>query len=412
MKTLIKAARLIDGTGSAPVENPTLVVSGGKIESIVTGELPSYLAGSDVHDHPGATILPGLIDTHVHLNLPGDGTILEDAVRESEGVLVATSAYATAKALKAGITTVRDLGAKGRTAIDVRRALQLGHGDGARVVACGQAITVTGGHVWYLGGEADGVDGVRRKVREMVKLGADFIKVMASGGGTVGTQSWNPSFSQAELDALVEEAHRFGRKATAHCLCARSIEMAIDAGFDQLEHAGFIADRTGRQVYEPAVADKLAKSGIPVTGTLAVGGAVLRELRGRETLSPTDAAFLARWENAAAQNLLQFRKLREAGVTFVAGTDAGWRFTRFDDLPLEMELMQEGGMSAMDTIVAATGYAAQVIDIAHETGSLKPGLAADILVVGGDPLADFAALRDVRLVIQAGTVKVAYDANA
>lgn len=405
MKTLIKAARLIDGTGAAPVENPTLVVSGGKIEAVITGELPSDLADAERHEFPGATILPGLIDTHVHLNLPGDGTLLEEAVRESEGVLVATSALATGKALKAGITTLRDLGAKGRTAIDVRRALQLGHGDGARVVACGQAITVTGGHVWYLGGEADGVDGVRRKVREMVKLGADFIKVMASGGGTVGTQSWNPSFSQDELDALVDEAHRFDRKATAHCLCARSIEMAIDAGFDQLEHAGFIADRTGRQVYEPAVAEKLAKSGIPVTGTLAVGGAVLRELRARPSLSEAEAAFLARWEKSAAQNLDQFRKLREAGVSFVAGTDAGWRFTRFDDLPLEMSLMQEGGMSAMETIVSATGYAAEVIDIAHETGSLKPGLAADILVVAGDPLVDLAALGDIRLVMQAGKVK-------
>jgi imidazolonepropionase-like amidohydrolase len=405
VKTLIKAARLIDGTGAAPVDNPVLVIAGGRIESVITGELPSDLANAEIHDYPGATILPGLIDTHVHLNLPGDGTILEDAVRETEGVLVATSALATGKALKAGITTLRDLGAKGRTAIDVRRALQLGHGDGARVVACGQAITVTGGHVWYLGGEADGVDGVRRKVREMVKLGADFIKVMASGGGTVGTQSWNPSFSQAELDALVDEAHRFDRKATAHCLCARSIEMAIDAGFDQLEHAGFIADRSGRQVYEPAVAAKLAKSGIPVTGTLAVGGAVLRELRAKPSLSETEAAFLARWEKSAAQNLDQFRKLREAGVKFVAGTDAGWRFTRFDDLPLEMTLMQEGGMTAMETIVAATGYAAEVIDINNETGSLKPGLAADVLVVDGDPLADLAALRDVRLVMQAGKVK-------
>lgn len=98
---------------------------------------------------------------------------------------------------------------------------------------------------------------------------------------------------------------------------------------------------------------------------------------------------------------------REAGVTFVAGTDAGWRFTRFDDLPLEMELMQEGGMTAMETIVSATGYAAEVIDIAHQTGSLKPGLAADILVVGGDPLADLTALRDVRLVMQGGLVKPA-----
>lgn len=98
---------------------------------------------------------------------------------------------------------------------------------------------------------------------------------------------------------------------------------------------------------------------------------------------------------------------REAGVTFVAGTDAGWRFTRFDDLPLEMELMQEGGMIAMETIVSATGYAAEVIHIAHQAGSLKPGLAADILVVGGDPLADLTALRDVRLVMQGGLVKPA-----
>ncbi|SDF82179.1 amidohydrolase family protein [Bosea robiniae] len=407
MKTLIKAAQLIDGTGAAPVQDPVLVVSGGKVEAVLSGPVPAELSGTETHDYPGATILPGLIDTHVHLNLPGDGTILEDAVRETEGVLVATSALATVKALKAGITTLRDLGAKGRTAIDVRRALQLGHGEGARVVACGQAITITGGHVWYLGGEADGVDGVRKKVREMIKLGADFIKVMASGGGTVGTQSWNPAFSQEELNAMVDEAHRFDRKATAHCLCARSIEMAIEAGFDQLEHAGFISDRTGRQVYEPAVAEKLAKSGIPVTGTLAVGGAVLRELRGRPSLTETEAAFLVRWEKSAAQNLYQFRQLREAGVSFVAGTDAGWRFTRFDDLPLEMELMQEGGMTAMETIVSATGYAAKVIDIETQTGSLTPGLAADVLVVGADPLSHLAALRDVRLVMQGGKVLTA-----
>lgn len=142
-----------------------------------------------------------------------------------------------------------------------------------------------------------------------------------------------------------------------------------------------------------------------MTGTLAVGGAVLRELRGKDELSPTEAAFLARWENAAAQNLMQFSKLREAGVTFVAGTDAGWRFTRFDDLPLEMELMRNGGMGAMETIVAATGFAAKVIDIADQTGSLKPGMAADVLVVAGDPLADLVALRNVRMVMQGGSLK-------
>ena len=407
MKTLIKAARLIDGTGTAPLKDPILVIAGGKVEAVLSGAIPSEFAGAEIHDYPGATILPGLIDTHVHLNLPGDGTLLEEAMRETEGVLMATSAFAVGKALSAGITTVRDVGAHGRSAIDLRRALQLGHGEGARVLACGQPITVTGGHTWYFGGEADGEDGVRRKVREMVKLGADFIKVMASGGGTIGTQSWKPSFTPGELRALADEAHRFDRLATAHCLCAQSIDDVIAAGFDQIEHAGFIADRRGNQVYEPAIAERLAKSGIPVTSTLAVGGAVLREMRARTTLTPTDQAFLARWEKTTADNMAQFRKLREAGVTFVAGTDAGWRFTRIDDLPLEIAMMHEGGMTTMEALVAATGLAARIIGIGDETGTLKPNLAADVLVVDGDPLTDLAALNKVRLVMQAGKVKLA-----
>jgi imidazolonepropionase-like amidohydrolase len=402
VKTLIKASRLIDGTGAAPVENPILVIAGGKIESVVTGELPSDLANAETYEYPGATILPGLIDAHVHLNLPGDGTILEDAMREPEGVLMATSTFAVGKALRAGITTVRDLGAHQRSTIDLRRALQLGHGEGARIQVCGQPITITGGHTWYFGGEADGVDGVRRKVREMVKLGADFIKVMASGGGTIGTQSWKPSFSQEELNALADEAHRFDRRITGHCLCARSIEMVIEAGFDQMEHAGFIADRTGHQAYEPAVAEKLAKSGIPVTTTLAVGAAVIRQLKEQENLSQTQAALLGRWERMRADNLAQFRKLREAGVTFVAGTDAGWRYTRFDDLPLELEQMHDGGMTAMEAIVSATKGAANVMGLSGEVGALRPNMIADVLVVDGNPLEDLSDLRKVRLVVQRG----------
>ena len=114
-------------------------------------------------------------------------------------MLVATAAFGSARALAAGITTVRDVGAARATVFDVRRAQAMGHGHGARILACGQPITITGGHTWYLGGEADGEEALRRKVREMCKLGADFIKVMASGGGTLGTQSWLPSFRPAEF---------------------------------------------------------------------------------------------------------------------------------------------------------------------------------------------------------------------
>jgi imidazolonepropionase-like amidohydrolase len=411
--TLIRADRLIDGTGAAPLQDAVLVVDGGRIVGAFQGAPPEGLvtANAEVLDFPGCTIMPGMIDTHVHLNLPGDGTSLEDAVREPEGVLVATSVFTAATALAAGITTVRDVGAYGTTAIDLRRALELGLAKGPRVLACGQPITITGGHTWYFGGEADGEDGLRRKVRHMAKIGADFIKVMGSGGGTVNTISWLPSYRREEMMALADEAHRLDRKITVHCLCAESIDYAVDAGVDQIEHAGFLVDRSGRQEFVPAVAEKLARSGIPVTGTLAVGGAVVQVMEAKEERTPEEEALLTRWRKMLDDNLSQFRKLREAGVPFVAGTDAGWRFTPFDGLPLELELMHRGGMPTMEAIVSATGFAAKVIGIDNKVGTLSKGLAADVIVVGGNPLDDLARLRDLRLVMQAGKVLSRQDAE-
>ena len=405
MKKLLMADRLIDGTGAAPIRKAVLEVKDGKIVAVHQGSAPA--AGAEVMEFRGCTIMPGMIDTHVHLNLPGDGTSLEDAVRQPEGVLVATSIFTAQRALAAGITTVRDVGAMGSTAIHVRRALELGYGTGPRVLAGGQPITITGGHTWYFGGEADGEADLRRKVRHMVKLGADFIKVMGSGGGTVNTRSWLPSYSREEMAALADEAHRLGRRITVHCLCAQSIDYAIDAGVDQIEHAGFIADGKGNQKFEPAVGEKLARSGIPVTSTLAVGGAVVETMQAKQQRTPDEEALLTRWIKMLDENLRQFRMLREAGVTFVAGTDAGWRFTPFDGLPMELALMHQGGMPIMDTITAATGLAAKVIGIEDKVGTLTAGLAADLIVVGGDPSQDLDRLRDLRLVIQGGVVRSA-----
>jgi imidazolonepropionase-like amidohydrolase len=402
--TLIRADRLIDGSGAAPMRDAVLVVEHDKLVGVYQGQPPAgVVAGdSEILDFPGCTVMPGLIDTHVHLNLPGDGTVLEDVVREDEGVLVATSAFTAARALAAGITTVRDVGGSGRTVLDLRRALQLGHGIGPRILSCGQPITITGGHTWYFGGEADGEDELRRKVRHMVKLGADFIKVMGSGGGTVNTISWKPSYSRNELAAIVDEARRLNRKITVHCLCADSIDYAIDAGVDQIEHAGFIADPHGNQVYVPAVAERLARSGIPVTSTLAVGGAAVNAMLAKDRRNAAEEAFLTRWVKMLDENLAQFRKMQEAGVSFVAGTDAGWRYTPFDGLPLELSLMHRGGMPRADAIVAATGYAGKVLGIDDKVGTLRKGLAADVIVVRGNPLDDLEALRDLQLVMHDG----------
>ncbi len=405
MTTVIHADRLLDGTGAAPITDAVLVVEAGKIKAVFSGKAPDGAVPADAEQlhFSGCTLLPGLIDTHVHLNLPGDGTTLEVCVRESDGTLVATSTLCATRALAAGITTVRDVGGARRTVFDTRRAFEMGHGHGARILACGQPITITGGHTWYFGGEADGVDGVRLKVREMAKLGADFIKVMATGGGTLNTQSWLPSYSQAELTALADEAHRLGRKITAHCLCAQATEWVIDAGFDGIEHAGFLVNREGRQEFVAATAEKAARAGIPCTSTLAVGGFMLKALRAMEHPDPI---VLDRWLRMFDDNLSQFRRMHEAGVTWVAGTDAGWRFTTIEGLPLELELMHQGGMPALEAITAGTGLAARVLGVEDTVGTLKPGMIADVIVVAGNPLDDLSRLADVRLVMQGGEVRV------
>lgn len=407
MAMLIRADRLLDGTGSAALENPVLLVEDGRVRGVFQGQAPDGLAtGAEVLDCPGCTLLPGLIDAHVHLNLPGDGTLIEAAMRETDGVLVATSALGAARALAAGITTARDVGGARGTVFDVRRALALGHGHGTRILACGEPITITGGHTWAMGGEADGEDALRRKVRAMCKLGADFIKVMASGGGTIGTQSWLPAFRPAELRAIAEEAHRMGRKVAMHCLCAAATDDALAVGVDHIEHAGFIVDRGGRQEYAAATAARLAASGVPVSGTLAVGQCVVDAMERIDGRTAAEQAMLDRWRGALEVNLDQFGRMLREGVRFVAGTDAGWRFTTIESLPTEVALMQRGGMTSAAAIAAATGECARALGL-EEVGMLRPGMVADVIAVAGNPLDDLRRLGDVRMVMQGGVVRSA-----
>ena len=396
-KTALTNVRVFDGRQLQPPG--TVVIEGDRI-----GSDPS---GAQVIDGEGGALLPGLIDAHVHLNLPGNDTPFEETVREPDGVLVASAAGAARVALEAGITTVRDTGGRGDTTFQLRRALELGVARGPRLLLVGQPVTITGGHTWYLGGEADGVDGVRLKVRQLAKAGADWIKVMGSGGGTLNTISYKPSFSRAELIAIADEAHRLNRKVTVHCLCAEALENAVAAGVDGIEHAGFILNEAGEQLFVPEVAEKVAAAGIVVTTTLVVGYDIVTALDNSADLPPERQAYLDKWKMMLDDNLEQFRKFRDAGVNFIAGTDAGWRLTRFDDLPSELYLMTQGGMSALEAIRCGTSYTAEVLGIGDTVGTVRPGFTADIIAVAGDPLADLRKLHDVRLVLQGGTVRVA-----
>ncbi len=402
---LVRASRLVDGTGAAPVEHPTVVVHRGVIHGVYAGEAlrPDWPATSPVLELPGHTLLPGLIDSHVHLCLPGDGTPFETTVREPDGTLTAMAMHNAQTALRAGITTLRDCGSMRDTSLELRRAQRLGYAVLPRLHLCRCPMTMTGGHCWYFGGEADGPDGVRQMVRRLVRSGVDYIKIMASGGGTVGTVSSRPSYTVEELRAAVDEAHRLNRRVGIHCTCAAATRNAVAAGTDHIEHALFLTDDAGIQRFEPDVADAVARSAT-VTSTLCVGDFIVTALADKPGASSDERAAVERWRRMNDANLDNARRMRAAGVRYVAGTDAGWRFTPFNGLVREMELLVASGCSPREAIVAATSGAAAAMAIGGETGALREGLLADMIAVPGDPLADLAVLRRPAMVMLGGTL--------
>jgi imidazolonepropionase-like amidohydrolase len=393
-RTAYVADAIVDRAGRRDSVSSAVLVCAGTIEAICRpADLPLDVR---VVDFAGCTLVPGLIDAHVHLNLPGTGTTAEESLHESDDALTETAAVNLRLLLAAGVTTVRDVGSRGSTVLGLRDAVV----GPSRLLASGPPITEPRGHCWQFGGEARGESDVRARVRELVDAGVDLIKVMGSGGGTTGTALWRTAFSRGELAAIVEEAHALERRVTVHSLCAEATAIAIDAGVDQIEHASFFVETEGDPVqhFDESVADRLAESGIPVTTTLANGEHARRMVANRRAGDP----LRERAESMAAQNVEKTARLHDLGVTLVAGTDAGWRHTPFDAIADEVELLCVAGMSAGAAVAAATSVAARVLGLERDTGTLQPGLAADLVAVEGDPIADAGAIRRIRGVVAAG----------
>jgi len=408
LKTIIYADRLVDGTGAAATLECIVAVEDGLITDVSSGPADPSTWANDIRvlDYRGCTLLPGLIDAHVHLNQPGNGTSYQESMAESDSFLGASVAFAARRALDAGITTVRDVGSRLETGFEAREALRRGYGEGARILLAGPPLTITGGHMRWYGGEVDGVEAVRAQVRRLIGKGADWIKVAGSGGGTPNTFSHLPSFRREEVAAIVDEAHRFGIKVTVHCLCAEAMRYAVAAGADGIEHGWFFVDQGKAQVFSPELADMIAEAGIRVTSTLSVGQELISVMESREVLTAEEQAFLDGWRQTRDDTIAHFRRLREHGVEFIGGTDAGWRYTRFDSMATEAWLMTEGGMTAVEAIAACTGRSAELLGLGDVAGKVAPGLAADLLVAAGDPLSDLRQLSNVRMVMQRGQVKV------
>jgi imidazolonepropionase-like amidohydrolase len=394
MRTLIYPEWLIDGTGSAATETYALAVTDGRIEAV--GPSSEIVATPDdtVVRAPGMSLLPGLINMHAHLSLGSDNApFIPYMNAHSDVALALRAAHNAAAALRAGVTTIRDCGSRGRSVLDLIGA----RGDGLleipRILAAGHALTISGGHMRPFGGEVDGIDGCRQMVRRLVSAGADFIKMAGSGGGTPGSLTDYPSFSVAELQATVETAHGLGRRVTVHCTAAAAIERALAARVDSLEH-GYFGAPGNFQAFDQRLADGLADAHISVTPTLQV-------FRDMAELLPAGAE-RDFWQRRREILVTNAGRLRQAGVRLTAGSDAGWRFTRFDNYCRELEEMHACGLSPLEVIHAATGAAAEAIGRHDEFGTLRSGSSADLLLVEGNAAENISALQSVRSVYVEG----------
>ena len=401
--TLLKAARLIDTAAEAVQEQAAILLEGNTVRQLGTAETVHAPEGASVQeiDYGDATILPGLVDSHVHLNGIGDGRAGDELVTLPDEVLTVQSAQNARRHLYSGVTTLRDCGAKNSTTFMLRQAVDLGIVPAPRLVLAGRPVAIIGGHLSYFGTTATGVDECRAAVRQLIKEGADFIKITATGGSTRTSHPLRPSFNVEELRAICDEAHRFGRHAAAHCASSQGMVNGLDAGIDTIIH-GVHKDPDGADTYRPDITERIAEQGVFVNPTLGQGVARIRMLEDLEDLTAEQQAELNAARQTSDARMDHFARMRDAGVIMAAGSDSAWSYYPMGDYQTDIEAHAMAGMSNMEAIVSATRDAARSCCIDSQVGTLDPGMQADVLVVNGNPLDDITDLRQVADVFLAG----------
>jgi len=371
-----------------------IILEDGRIAKIVGRDEPIPV-GETVFDHGESVLFPGLIDTHCHLCLPGDGKAADAYLSSvSPATLIDTGIINARRALSAGITSLRDLGSPHDKAFAVRRAIGEPGSHGPRIFAAGAPLTVPGGHLATFGGTVGSSDAIERRIESLIKAGADVIKVIASDSGGPKQDGRLP-FSPSALALIVCIAHRFHLPVVAHVTSPVAIAACIKAGVDGLEHVGFWEGNSA-PTFRPDLATAMEQQGVYIAPTIQAIYRTAKELKGQTK------ADRQRWEKTFSDTVKMVRRLLEYNLRFVSGTDAGWLLNPFGDLPLGLELMVEIGMSNADALAMATVTAAAALGMKERLGRLAPGMEADILVLPGSPVDRIDNLRLVEAVYCAG----------
>lgn len=400
-RTLVHAGTVIAVPGQSPLTNQTITIDHGKIVSITSGFVTEDNA--TVIDLKNMTVMPGLIDSHVHLRSDNDSGSRDDVVKMEEGDFALQAAAHAKTTLMAGFTAVQDVGGP-KAIFALRRAVDKGLVPGPHIRAAGSAISATGGHGDFHGFKddilkmyqpetiCDGVADCRRAVRQAVKNGADVIKVTATGGVMSNTNAGTgQQLMDDELKAIVDTAKTMGRKVTAHAHDKGGIDAALRAGINSIEHGSFMDAET---------AQLFKRNNAVLVPTILAGKTVEEWAKDPNTFLPPNSVLKARQVGPAMQDMA--RLAYENGVTIAFGTDSG--VSKHGDNAKEFQYLVIAGMSPMEAITSATITAAKHIEMFDKIGSLEAGKYADMIAVDGDPLADVAELMDVDFVMKGGVV--------
>jgi imidazolonepropionase-like amidohydrolase len=395
---LFRVGKLIDGTGAAPLEGAALLVDGDRIVAVGRQADISAPDGAEVIEAPDATLIPGLIDVHVHLaysGVPDPRQFWAEQVDMNYALVSLRAAHYAKETLLQGFTAVRDMHAPGGTIIDLRDAVNRGYITGPRIMACGMGLTVTGGHMDQPGfadhvqfrdftSPCDGPEAFRRGVRTQMRRGADFIKVNPCVGSRKDpdTKPWRFEMTPDEMRAACDEAHEMGFHVGAHTSGGPPLHAAVEAGCDTIEHGHWIENET---------LDLMAERGTYLVPTLLVN----KTSSAYSKNDPNASWGTKRWCEVSLDAMWErLGRAREHGVRIGSGSDAGYLLEHGACNLGEIECLVEGGFSPVDAISAATATNADIMDL--DAGRLVAGKLADLVLVAGDPASDITVLRDRR----------------
>lgn len=380
---IVRAGVLYDGTIAAPRHNVDIEIDGDKIIGIRNA------SEGTSPDRSAACVTPGLVNAHVHLEMSGEPDTMGTLAAMGQNQRVLHAAQNAAKSLRAGVTTVRDVGSSYGISIDIRNAIDAGRIIGPRMSVAGAVICMTGGHGWWIGREIDGPWDARKAVREQMKSGADCIKLIATGGVlTRGAVPGNAQLLSEELEAAVGEAHRHSMRVAAHAIGTEGIKNALRARIDSIEH-GHLLDDEAIELFK--------RNGTYLVPTLTAPTCILEHAH--EGRQPD---FVVRKSEELAEAMAaNVRRAYEAGVKVAGGSDAGTPYNYHENYAYEIELMHRLlGMTPQQALVAATSVAAELIGL--HRGIVAAGEPADMLLLEGDAGSDVRALREPAAVLKAG----------